>query len=145
MGESCCILIITVVPGTRYIDLQSISEFNSESEVLLPPGGELIFTGNDLRDIMYPQWRKQLKVLYVTYVPPKSIHIEMQKRGKTDRSLYNSTNKGVNCKCVNHINGDEELDLYDTIEEIAEALERRHLTVVGTISKRQPKLYSQKS
>ena len=75
VGQKCCMLVITVSPGTKVIDISHISEIPSESEILLPPGGTLVLTHRDIVEYQYTYEKRTLETLYVTYIPP--VHVTL--------------------------------------------------------------------
>jgi hypothetical protein len=70
-GGKCCILQITVPPGSKVLPLESISDNKSEDEILLDRNGEYTVTGSDIRAITDQYGRQNdMKFIYVTYNPP---------------------------------------------------------------------------
>ena len=61
-GKNCCVLCITVSPGSKVIPLVSISEKPEEDEVLLDKEGILVLTGSSID-------YNEMKILFVTYLP----------------------------------------------------------------------------
>lgn len=61
IGGNCCILQITVSPGSKIIPLATISDYKHEYEILLDRGGQFITTGSRIDTDM--------KYIYVSYIP----------------------------------------------------------------------------
>lgn len=57
----CCLLKITVSPGSKILPLHGFSVTRDEYEILLDRGGTFIVTGSEIRD--------KMKVIYVSYLP----------------------------------------------------------------------------
>jgi hypothetical protein len=122
VGDKCCILFITVSPGTRYIDLGQTSEIPSESEILLPPGGSLVFTGTDNIRIEYPRIvHNDMEVLYVTYIPPASVTIDMSKQQSPAVSSAQIKHM-ISLDTLVSLISKEEYFMYDGVGDIVEAL-----------------------
>lgn len=122
VGEKCCIMFITVSPGTRYIDLHSISDIPSESEILLPPGGSLAFTRSVVKTIEYSSMTKDMEVLYVTYIPPAAFTIEMSKEASPTMATSKQIKHIVGLDTLVSLIDKEEYELYDDIPDIIDAL-----------------------
>jgi hypothetical protein len=60
-GRHCCLIEITVSPGSKVIPLRTISENPVEEEVLLDQGGTYISTSTTINE--------QMKTLFLTYIP----------------------------------------------------------------------------
>jgi hypothetical protein len=78
----CCILQITVSPGSKVLPLSSISNNPEEEEILLDRDGIMFCTMVNVVDNM--------KVFYITYSPKKSERVEDMK------DLSNAEDKGRN-------------------------------------------------
>ena len=129
VSDKCCILFITVSPGTRYIDLGQTSEIPSESEILLPPGGSLVFTGTDNIRIEYPRIvHNDMEVLYVTYIPPASVTIDMSKQQSPVVSSKQIKHM-ISLDTLVSLISKEEYFMYDGVDDIVESLK---LSAPGT-------------
>lgn len=84
--DSCCILKITVSPGTRLLPISDLSQYGThlyhgnndyidaedytvpydEQEILLEPNGTFIITGSSIDD-------DGMKIIYTTYLPPQNL------------------------------------------------------------------------
>lgn len=123
VGSKCCILFITVSPGTRYIDLREISDIPSESEILLPPGGSLSFTDSDVKTIEYPRMtHEDMEVLYVTYIPPAAFTVEMSREAPPVAATSEQIKHVITLDTLVSLIDEEEYELYDDISDIIEAL-----------------------
>lgn len=64
----CCVLQITISPGSKVLFIEEISENPSEKEVLLNRNGKFIVTGTAIKNNM--------KIIFVTYTPMGSIPVK---------------------------------------------------------------------
>jgi hypothetical protein len=116
VGETCCMLIITVSPGTKAIDLSELSDIASEAEVLLPPGGTLVLTHRTVESYKYTYITKDLETLYMTYIP--QIHVEV----KLDKPPIDGFNSIVREFTVEQLLGMIDPDEYEFILCIEDAM-----------------------
>jgi hypothetical protein len=65
--KECCVIQITVSPGSLVLPLMSVSREPEENEVLLDRGGTLLVTGSTIRTTM--------KVIFATYTPKNSVKV----------------------------------------------------------------------
>ena len=66
VGETCCMLKITIPPGSKVIDIGNISYFQEEQEVIINNEfGSLLITGK-------PYKENNIKTCDVLYVPHNS-------------------------------------------------------------------------
>lgn len=72
---ACCVVKITVSPGSKILPLRDTSDAASEEEVLLDRGGTLLVTGSEIN-------HENMKIIYATYVPKKSTVIKDEKQLK---------------------------------------------------------------
>jgi hypothetical protein len=77
MENACCLYIITVVPGSKVLPLEPISQVEGEYEVLLDRNGKFFITDvkvetHTVDDDEYPP----IRTIYLTYMPPES-HVVM--------------------------------------------------------------------
>jgi hypothetical protein len=122
VGIKCCIMIITVSPGTRYIDLSTISDIPSESEILLPPDGSLILTAQGLMDLEYPRETKSnVKVLYLTYVPPAYVVLPISMTSPEETSAP-QLERTLTIESLVSLIDNNEYEFYDSIDDIKDAL-----------------------
>lgn len=68
-GNECCVVQITVSPGSKVLPIRSISREPDEEEVLLDRDGIMIVTGNSIN-------RHGMKVVFATYCPRDSKSIK---------------------------------------------------------------------
>ena len=68
VGGSCCLFVITVPKGTKLIDMDTYSDIQSEYEILLPLG-KLKYEYEEIESIEFNNEKKDMKLIYVTYVP----------------------------------------------------------------------------
>ena len=68
-GIGCCILQITISPGSKVLPIYDISENQSEFEILLDRGGQFIVTGSEIKQITSIDEGRDMKIIYVSYVP----------------------------------------------------------------------------
>lgn len=78
-GRSCCILQITVSPGSRVLPLRTISEIPDEEEVLLDRNGHLVVTGSTVDRTNF----SNMKIIFVTYSPYESKVVHDEKETMT--------------------------------------------------------------
>lgn len=78
-GVYCCMLKITISPGSKVLPLRSISRKPYEEEILLNRDGHLQVTGTEIVN--------NFKIIFATYLPQKSIEVknenEVQKAQKS--------------------------------------------------------------
>lgn len=80
-GEECCVVEITVSPGSKVLPLRTISEKPEEEEVLLDRDGIMMVTGNKLG-------KDNMKIIYATYSPEESKLVKTEKDiEKADKSF----------------------------------------------------------
>jgi hypothetical protein len=65
-GKNCCVIQITVSPGSKAIPLRGVSREPDEEEVLLDRGGILLVTGSRIND------NDRMKIIFATYSPQQS-------------------------------------------------------------------------
>jgi hypothetical protein len=65
--KECCVIQISVSPGSLVLPLRSVSREPEENEVLLDRGGTLSVTGNTIRNTM--------KVIFATYTPKNTVNV----------------------------------------------------------------------
>ena len=66
----CCVLQITVSPSSKVLPIYDLSNEPLEYEILLDRGGQFIITGSEIvRDISSARYGKDMKIIYVSYVP----------------------------------------------------------------------------
>ena len=69
-GVGCCILKITVSPGSKVLPIYDLSRLRSEYEILLDRGGHFVVTGSEIiRDITAIIEGGDMKTIYVMYIP----------------------------------------------------------------------------
>ncbi len=68
-GRNCCVLQITVSPGSKALPIRSISREPDEEEVLLDRDAKFQVTGETINEF-------DMKVIFVTYIPKGSVAIE---------------------------------------------------------------------
>lgn len=71
--DDCCVVQITVSPGSKVLPLRSVSREPYEEEVLLDRGGELTITGTTIND-------DGMKIIFATYNPKNSIVVSDEKQ-----------------------------------------------------------------
>lgn len=76
-GKDCCVVQITVSPGSHVLPLRSISREPDEEEVLLDRNGTLVITGSTVKN--------QMKVIFATYVPYGAKAVTEQKDINADK------------------------------------------------------------
>ena len=64
-GEKCCIMQITIPPGSKILPLSFLSDASYEDEILLDRNGTYIQTGTDIRIVD----EKEIKFFYISYIP----------------------------------------------------------------------------
>ncbi len=105
--RDCCILQITVSPGSKVLYLSEISREKDEAEVLLDRNGSLKITGEIIKG--------KMKVLFVTYYSNESEDISQTKKAisKFDRDLIIE-------RIVDYFEDDEDKEFIDdeTIKNI---------------------------
>lgn len=69
---NCCVLQITVSPGSKVLPLRSISREPHEEEVLLNRNGHMMITGETIRD--------EMKIIFCSYLPEKAVDIKQLDR-----------------------------------------------------------------
>jgi hypothetical protein len=79
---NCCILQITVCPGCKVLPLEKVSE-ESEEEVLLDRDGNLEITGTFIDE-------NNVKVLYITYTPKKTVKVHNEQEIKKAEPIFDS-------------------------------------------------------
>jgi hypothetical protein len=62
-GPSCCLMEIEIPKGSCALELGHLSEMPSESEVLIPPGGTFMYSGDD-----EDYTKNYLRTYYYTYI-----------------------------------------------------------------------------
>jgi len=78
---SCCVLQITVSAGSKVLPILSLSINPHEQEILLDRDGEMYVTGSTIRN-------GEMKVIFVTYTPKKSISVHEEKSlRKAEKSM----------------------------------------------------------
>jgi hypothetical protein len=80
-GNNCCILQITVVPGSRILPLYLVSREPDEEEILLEADGTMVVTGTKLN-------KDNMKIIFVTYSPPKTYKIQQEKELQTAEKKF---------------------------------------------------------
>jgi hypothetical protein len=76
-GSSCCVLQITVPPGSKIIPLFDISHVQSEAEILLDKNGRYNVSGEDIRQhIDKYKLTLDMKIFYVSYIPEVSVSVD---------------------------------------------------------------------
>ena len=65
-GPECCVLEITVPPGSKVLPVAFISFASDELEIILNRGGKFIVSGTKI------DREKGMKIIYVSYIPMKS-------------------------------------------------------------------------
>lgn len=69
-GVGCCVLKITVSPGSKVLPIYDLSKVRHEFEILLDRGGQFIVTGSEInRYISGAVESKSIKTIFVTYTP----------------------------------------------------------------------------
>lgn len=66
-GTKCCILVITVTPGSKVLDISYLSRYKDENEILLDRGGSLFVTNTYIENDM-----KFINCVYTNGVKVKS-------------------------------------------------------------------------
>jgi hypothetical protein len=64
---NCCVVVITVSPGSKVLYLEKISNFEDEQEVLLNRGGKFFITGSEKN---FPK-----SEIFATYIPDCSVGV----------------------------------------------------------------------
>ena len=67
IGDSCCLLLITIPVGSKVICMESISQYNYEREILLDRGGSFIITGVKIGN------KDERTAVFTTYIPKNSV------------------------------------------------------------------------
>lgn len=72
-GIKCCVLQITISPGSKVIPVRDLSVNSAEEEVILNRGGIMMVTGSEINE-------DNMKIIYATYSPGNSeiVHNEKQ-------------------------------------------------------------------
>jgi hypothetical protein len=72
-GIECCVLKITVSPGSKVLPVRDLSVNSAEEEVILNRDGIMMVTGSEIN-------KDNMKILYATYSPGNSeiVHNEKQ-------------------------------------------------------------------
>lgn len=73
-GQQCCLLQITVPPGSKILPLSGISRSPHEAEILLDRDGELKVTGEKI-----DRRRNNVKVLFVSYTGWQAVDLQKEK------------------------------------------------------------------
>jgi hypothetical protein len=68
-GTQCCLLKITIPPGSKILPIYDISDFKQEFEILIDRTGQYIITSIE-KPYDYP------KMYNIVYIPPTSVKIE---------------------------------------------------------------------
>jgi hypothetical protein len=80
-GKNCCILQITLVPGSRILPLYLVSKEPDEEEILLEANGTMVVTGTKLN-------KDNMKIIFITYSPPKTYKIQQEKELQTAEKKF---------------------------------------------------------
>jgi hypothetical protein len=73
----CCVVEITVSPGSKILPIFYGSEYPEEQEILLDRNGEMFVTGSTIEKVR----GKKVKIIFATYMPSKS------KKAKSDKDF----------------------------------------------------------
>jgi hypothetical protein len=109
-GSKCCILEITVAPGSKVLPIFGLSRYQEEGEVLLDRDGELTAT--------YVGAKGDMKVIKCVYLPRTGISIEKGvdiKEAEKELQTDNSETEIIN-RIVGMFEPDE-LEFLDDIED----------------------------
>lgn len=116
----CCLLEITVSPGTKVIPLEPFSKYPEESELLLPPGKFSL-----IRSINTTYFGKSITVNKVKYIPEENIESQDQLM-KYIRLVSLEINTSIFKRSRRHQN----LSLEDSLLEIDRAISSIHVPFV---------------
>jgi len=76
-GLHCCVVEITVSPGSKILPIFYGSEYPEEQEILLDRDGKMFVTGSTIEKVR----GKKVKIIFATYMPSKS------KKAKSDKDF----------------------------------------------------------
>jgi len=135
-GQTCCILEITISPGSKILPIFHISRIPSENEILLDRNGKFILTGTCFKFINDREWLKRrglksndndMKFLQVTYIPQNSIVYESNTNNIKDPEEKDET--GLLERIILYMTQckEEEEDLFDLDYHINRVLEKFNL------------------
>jgi hypothetical protein len=129
-SEKCCILQITVSPGSKILRLTKVSKYKEEVEILLERNGSFKVTGTRVNDD-----DDGMKIIFVTYSPPGSIQIEKISDGKiAEKSL---DEKYIMDTILSYIMEELELGIIETEEQIHDNVDMYHKRLTGKRASRE--------
>ena len=102
-GDGCCVIVFTVVPGSRVLSMEKYSVHGHEKEILLNKNGKFEITG--IEDV------KPYKKIHVTYLPTSALQVETLSEIQTQVFDQIKTKELIE-RIVNIFNKDE-LELLD--------------------------------
>lgn len=89
-GNSCCLMVITVPPGSKILPIKKLSDAKYEDEILLDRNGKLVLTAQKPPTV-YDGY--DLKTFYITYLPSTAKEIVVNppenKRNEELNSIVN--------------------------------------------------------
>lgn len=83
-GKNCCVIQITVSPGSKILPLRTISREPDEEEVLLDRNGYLLVTGSKIND------QDKMKIIFATYSPEESKLVKNDEQIKKAEKAFDS-------------------------------------------------------
>lgn len=133
-GGKCCILQITVPPGSKVLPLNLLSDIKSEDEILLDRNGEYTVTGSDIK-IVTDDFNRQsdMKFIFVTYNPPGYISVkkleEVKDPGQSDSILVQERLIKYLSSILEDMDPEDRELLFDFETEIKHIVEKEKLKV----------------
>ena len=130
IGQKCCLLHITVSPGVKVINVSELSHNPVEKEMLLEPGGNLILTSVETQPIKLPMGTREMKTLYMTYVPRVTVTIDLASpdiEGATSDNIV----QRYNLERVIALIPEDEYEFIDSVESAVEAIKSLNIEVNG--------------
>lgn len=82
-GSKCCMLEITISPGSKVLPLWPVSDSPSEEEILLDREATWISTNATINNSMQ-------KSLFITYIPPNSHVVETKEELKEVKNVFDN-------------------------------------------------------
>lgn len=74
-GQSCCLVVFTVPPGSKVLFVESVSEHPEEREVLIDRHGSFSVT------LIHEKREEKMNKIFVSYIPLKSVNIKVEELG----------------------------------------------------------------
>ena len=138
-GGKCCILQITVPPGSKVLPLESISDNKSEDEILLDRNGEYTVTGSDIRTITDQYGRQSdMKFIFVTYNPPGYLRVkkleDVKDPGQSDTTLVQERLIKYLSSILEDMDPEDRELMFDFDTEIKHIAEKEKLSITPQMS-----------